>query len=294
MQVLLSVIGAGLVAAVGAVAWSVSNLPGDPIDPDAEQQWIVRHLLRHPRLAALARLGMHRGEMGVPALLLGFLGLVGAAASVGWILNMVSNGTGLAEGDEALAEWGARNATDTATAIMSVVTELGGTVVVVAAATATAVWDLVRRRGKMRDWQIAWFLIAVTAGQALVNNGLKWLVDRERPDIAQLVGHAGASFPSGHTAAAAATWAAIAWVLGRDRSLPIRRALAAGAACIAAVVAATRVLLGVHWFTDVLAGLAVGWGWFVIVAMAFGGRGHLFGTPAEQPSNSATDRKASS
>lgn len=49
---------------------------------------------------------------------------------------------------------------------------------------------------------------------------------------------------------------------------------------VAVVVAGTRVLPGVHWLTDVLAGLAVGWAWFALWSMAFGGRLLEFGAPA--------------
>jgi membrane-associated phospholipid phosphatase len=41
------------------------------------------------------------------------------------------------------------------------------------------------------------------------------------------------------------------------------------------------VLLGVHWFSDALAGLAIGWSWFGICAVAFGGRLLRFGAPAK-------------
>jgi undecaprenyl-diphosphatase len=60
--------------------------------------------------------------------------------------------------------------------------------------------------------------------------------------------------------------------------------LAAGAAMIAVAVAISRTLLGVHWVTDVVAGLFVGWGWFLLVAIAFGGRAQRLGDPtSSQP-----------
>jgi hypothetical protein len=50
---------------------------------------------------------------------------------------------------------------------------------------------------------------------------------------------------------------------------------------IAVAVAASRVLLDVHWLSDVIAGLALGWAWFAICAIAFGGRILRFGAAAE-------------
>ena len=50
---------------------------------------------------------------------------------------------------------------------------------------------------------------------------------------------------------------------------------------LAVAVASTRVLLGVHWFTDGLAGLFVGWAWFSLVSIAFGGRVLRFGRTLE-------------
>ncbi|MET0577433.1 MAG: phosphatase PAP2 family protein, partial [Ilumatobacteraceae bacterium] len=102
---------------------------------------------------------------------------------------------------------------------------------------------------------------------------------RDRPDVLQLVGAAGSSFPSGHSATAAATWSAVALILGRGQPRRTRALLAAGAAVIAVAVAISRTLLGVHWVTDVVAGLFVGWGWFLLVAIAFGGRAQRLGDP---------------
>lgn len=69
--------------------------------------------------------------------------------------------------------------------------------------------------------------------------------------------------------------AARAW---RSRSSRIVLGFATGA--VAAAVAATRVLLGAHWFTDVLAGTALGWGWFALCSIAYRGRTLRFGRVA--------------
>jgi undecaprenyl-diphosphatase len=60
-----------------------------------------------------------------------------------------------------------------------------------------------------------------------------------------------------------------------------RAVIAAGAVGIAVAVATSRVMLGVHWLSDAIAGLAFGWAWFAVCAVAFGGRLLSFGAPVE-------------
>ena len=126
------------------------------------------------------------------------------------------------------------------------------------------------------------YLAVIGVGVSLLNNGLKLLVHRERPVVLQLTHAGGYSFPSGHTAAAAACWAAIALVVARKWPRAGRRIAAVVVLAITLVVASSRVLLGVHWLTDVIAGAIFGWTWFVLVTVLFGGRILRFGEPAER------------
>ena len=59
------------------------------------------------------------------------------------------------------------------------------------------------------------------------------------------------------------------------------------AVAIAVAVAASRVLLDVHWLTDVIAGLVLGWAWFAACAVAFGGRMLSFGATARAAESGA-------
>ncbi len=155
------------------------------------------------------------------------------------------------------------------------ITQLGSTNGVAIALVAVAIYDFARRRNAA----VFAFVVAVGVGQLLLNNGLKLIVHRQRPAVLHLVAASGYSFPSGHSCAAAATWAAVALILSRGRSRRTRAVLAAGAALIAIAVATSRALLGVHWLSDVLAGLLLGWGWFLLVAIVFGGRRQRLGDP---------------
>jgi membrane-associated phospholipid phosphatase len=201
-----------------------------------------------------------------------------AAAGFGLVADMVTSRTGLYRLDASAAAWGAEHATPTSTWVLGLVTWLGGTVTVLSVTAALGALEWVERR----RLAVLAFMVTVVVGQNLIANLVKVLVDRERPPVPHLAPSSGFSFPSGHTAAAAATWAAVALVLGRGRPLWVKAWLGAGAALLTVVVAATRVLLGVHWLTDVIGGAALGFGWFVVCSVAFGGALLHFGAPAER------------
>lgn len=197
---------------------------------------------------------------------------------------LVRSNTALIRIDSGAASWGSTNATEASTAILRGLTQLGATATVVVLAATVA---LVHARARNRT-AIAAFLLVVVLGQNLVVNLVKVLVDRARPDIDPLAGFSGASFPSGHTAAAFATFAALALVLGRGRGARVQARLLGAAVALAAAVGMSRVFLGVHWMTDVVAGAALGLAWFALAAIAFGGRLLQFGLPVAAGQRAAT------
>ena len=81
-----------------------------------------------------------------------------------------------------------------------------------------------------------------------------------------------ALLPSGRSAASAAFYAAAALIIGRTLQRRPQHVLIGLAVGIAVAVAASRVLLDLHWLSDVIGGLALGWGLFAFCAGMLGGR----------------------
>lgn len=166
--------------------------------------------------------------------------------------------------DRSIMLWLHGHSTEMMTTTMTVVTELGGLVAVPIIAVAWA--GLFWQRGRRRD---AALLAAAVIGSTLLNAVLKAVFQRDRPDFWQhLVVENSYSFPSGHAMASmslAASLAVIAWS-SRWRW----PAIALGAVYVL-VVGFSRVYLGVHFPSDILAGWCVAVLWVAIVVVALDG-----------------------
>jgi membrane-associated phospholipid phosphatase len=133
-----------------------------------------------------------------------------------------------------------------------------------------------------------WLVVTVFGGAAL-GVALKEIVGRARPVLPDPVSTApGMSFPSGH--ALGATIGCCLLLLISLRFLPRRSRVAAVivAALIVGTVALARVVLGVHFVSDVLAGITLGMGWVAVTTWAYVAWRREIGQPIERPADVGT------
>jgi undecaprenyl-diphosphatase len=270
--VVACVVAAGLVA---YLVLSVFAKRSAPLDTEKEERWFVLHA---PRPLRRLLYFADRRVVGGAALAFMFVVVLVSAAFIGWVFDSIDENSGFARYDKSAAQFGADHSSTNSTHVLEFFTQFGATgllLIVMALIGGFQAW-------RHRKFTVLIYLAVIGVGVSLMNNGLKLLVHRERPVVLQLTHAGGYSFPSGHTAAAAACWAAIALVVARKWPRPARRAAAVVVLVVTLAVASSRVLLGVHWLTDVIAGAIVGWTWFVLVTVLFGGRILRFGEPAER------------
>lgn len=182
-------------------------------------------------------------------LLLALLALLAALA----VAAAVSNGQLLLTWDEPIQRTIESNRTVMLDQFFLKLTFLGGTVAVL---TLGAVGTALSWR---RCRALALALAIATLSRPLIEFSVKASVDRSRPDFEQLVAGNGPSFPSGHVMAAAALWGLLPAVVALyTRRTALWWLSVAVAGALIAGIAASRVYLGVHWFSDVIGALIVG------------------------------------
>jgi len=147
----------------------------------------------------------------------------------------------------------------TLTTIAGIVTDAGS----FALLAPLSIAFLLLRRWKRPFDDIA--LLVIAAGSAVLPIVTKVIVARPRPTVENLSHLTSLSFPSEHTTQAAAVYLTIAIMLSTGLNRGWRELVIVIAVVIALAVAWSRVYLGVHYPTDVIAGLLLGWGWALLV-----------------------------
>jgi membrane-associated phospholipid phosphatase len=187
--------------------------------------------------------------------------LLVALVGLGWLLSKVLGHDAVGRGDADISRWLAGHRNRDLNEVTGVTTEIGGTLTItVLAVLAVAVAAFVWRR-----WREPMLVAVAVAGEVAIFVTVTLLVDRQRPPVGHLdPAPPTSSFPSGHTAAAVALWGALAVLASeRARSALVRGLFIALAVAVPLVVAASRMYRGMHYLTDVLGGLLLGWLWLL-------------------------------
>lgn len=198
-----------------------------------------------------------RSTIGFGALVLGALGL--AALFVAGSGAIVAVDRAVAAGLNSLVA-----PHPAAVVVLQVLTVPGENLFGWVVVTTLALYVLLR--GQRR---LAVFVAVGGLGGAVLGPTVKALVDRVRPVVDIPVATApGPSFPSGHALTATVTVGLLLLVLLPAVPERARRPLIAAGALVVGVVAFTRIALGVHFLSDVVAGILLGVGWLAVAASA--------------------------
>ena len=163
--------------------------------------------------------------------------------------------------------------------VVKAITSLGGTAVLAGVIGVAVLGLLIRRR-----WRLALYLLVTGAGALVLVPVLKSLVGRLRPVVAHPIAHGtGNSFPSGHTLGSMVCYGALFLVFLPAARGRWRRVFTVTIVALIALVGVSRILLGVHYVSDVIGGWAIGITWLGITAFAFELSRHAAGLPVTHP-----------
>lgn len=186
------------------------------------------------------------------------------AGGAGEVYESVVEGDGMAGLDQPVLDAAIGVRTDTANAVVTAFTDLGGKVGMPVLASAVALGLAVL----WRSWTPIVLTAVTGAGSLLMTSVGKAAVGRARPPLDEAVPpfESSFSFPSGHSLNSMAIAGIVAYLLVRRLRHRWSRALAVtGCATFAVLMGLSRVYLGHHWLTDVLVAWALALGWLALV-----------------------------
>ncbi len=193
------------------------------------------------------------------------------AATMTWLASetyeAVTDAEGVALWDQPLLDTMLTLRSSWADTLVTAYTDVGGVIGMPVLAVTTMALLAIRRR----SWTPVILISAAAAGSLLMTIAGKDLIGRTRPPLASAVPpyEHSPSFPSGHSLNALVVAGVVAYLLVlRQRSRRTRVLTITLAALFALTMGASRVFLGHHWFTDVLAAWVLGLAWLAVVITA--------------------------
>lgn len=228
--------------------------------------WTTRMRLRFaPQIAFVKARLSPGGYLGLE-LTLAALVMVAAAWVFGGVAEDVATGDPLTLVDAWLAQWLHARMSPGLTQLMLAVSEVHNTIPVIVYGVLIACVLIATR-----NWPRLIMLVAMLPGGMLLNFAVKQAFQRARPSFVDVASSlATYSFPSGHTMAATVFWGFVAaWVVPNLRQWRWRVMVVMGACLMVALVAFSRIYLGMHYLSDVLASMAEGTAWTALCVIAF-------------------------
>jgi len=200
-------------------------------------------------------------------LLAGAVAIWGAMSLIGLLLTHIVDRGSVHAADLDVNQWFAHNRTSFWNSTTAIGTGLAETITIIAVTAVVAV--ILRWRTKR--WYEAVILITAVMGELVIFLAVTAIVPQRRPPVSKLdPAPPTSSYPSGHTAAALCLYGCLAilvlWLYG---GRPGAKIIAAVLCCIPIVVGISRVYRGMHYPSDVLAGLLLGGLWLWLVASTF-------------------------
>jgi membrane protein DedA with SNARE-associated domain/membrane-associated phospholipid phosphatase len=188
--------------------------------------------------------------------------VAGAWLFLGVVEDVVTQDT-LIDVDRAIYGWLQGLRTRWADDVMVTITELAGVHVTIAVIAAVGLWFVITRRFRT----LVYWITAAGIAEVLVW-ALKYGFERTRP-ATPYVAVDEFSFPSGHAAITMVVYGFLAFLIGHRKPVSKQTLLALGAVAIAVLVAFSRLYLGAHWLSDVIASFGLAVAWVALLGIAY-------------------------
>jgi membrane-associated phospholipid phosphatase len=168
--------------------------------------------------------------------------------------------------DSSVHAWAHETRTSGATTFFTIMTLIGTPVGLTVVMTLVSALLILKKH-----WRWAAYLFVTGGIGGLLNLWLKSTFARARPELAEaLRGAHGYSFPSGHAMGSTVVFGALSYIAFRSfRSWNRRAAALALTTSMVVAIAASRIYLGVHWVSDIAAGISAGVVWLATTTVAY-------------------------